>query len=34
MPMRGLNKDDANVELVSTSSATFAKVDILIGEVS
>ena len=34
MPMRGLNKDDSTVELVSTSSATLAKVDILIGEVS
>ena len=34
MPMRGLNKDDATVELISTSSATLAKVDILIGEVS
>ena len=34
MPMRGLNKDDATVELVSTSSSTLAKVDILIGEVS
>ena len=34
MPMRGLNKDDSTVELISTSSATLAKVDILIGEVS
>ena len=34
MPMRGLNKDDNLIELVSTSSATLAKVDILIGEVS
>ena len=34
MPMRGLGKDDSTVELISTSSATLAKVDILIGEVS
>jgi hypothetical protein len=34
MPMRGMNKDDALIELISTSSATLAKVDILIGEVS
>lgn len=34
MPMRGLNKDDNTIELVSTSSSTLAKVDILIGEVS
>ena len=34
MPMRGLNKDDSTVEIVSTSSSTLAKVDILIGELS
>ena len=34
MPMRGMNKDDALIELISTDSTTLAKVDILIGEVS
>ena len=34
MPMRGLNKDGSTIELVSSSSSTLAKVDILIGEVS
>jgi len=34
MPMRGLNTDDASIQLYSTSSSTLAKVDILVGEVS
>ena len=34
MPMRGLNTDDSQIQLYSTSSSTLAKVDILVGEVS